>query len=66
MQKIAKAQQDLIKVCRNYLTRENQNNIDVDISPLCFFTVWADTPGRKKNFKIFIYFKKYFFNIKRF
>lgn len=52
MQKIAKAQQDLIKVCRNYLTRENQNNIDVDISPLCFFTVWADTPGRYKVFDL--------------
>ena len=66
MEKIGKKQRDLIKICRNYLAKERQNKIDIDLSPLCFFAIWAETPGK---YKVFDFLKtnkisKYFFILK--
>ena len=42
---IGTLQINLIKKCKNYLINEKKKNIDISISPLCFFTTWANSPG---------------------
>ena len=60
IEKISKAQIKLIKNCKNYLSKESKKNIDISISPLCFFTAWAETPGYFKSLNL--YQNKYRFN----
>jgi len=60
IEKISKAQSKLIKNCKNYLYNEGKKNIDISISPLCFFTAWAETPGYFKTLNL--YQNKYGFN----
>ena len=61
--KINKFQVKLLEISKKYLTSENKKNIDTSISPLCFFTIWAETPGyykiinlSKLNLKINFFF----------
>ena len=42
---IGTLQINLIKKCKNYLINEKKKNVDISISPLCFFTTWANSPG---------------------
>ena len=50
LKKISQQQKIILKNCNKFLTQERKKNIDISISPLCFFTVWAKTPG---YFKIY-------------
>lgn len=50
LKKISQQQKIILKNCNKFLTQERKKNIDTSISPLCFFTVWAKTPG---YFKIY-------------
>ena len=61
--KINKFQVKLLEISKKYLSSENKKNIDTSISPLCFFTIWAETPGyykilnlSKLNLKINFFF----------
>ena len=60
IEKISKVQSKFLKVCKNYLYIEGKKNIDISISPLCFFTVWAETPGYFKSLSL--YQNKFGFN----
>lgn len=59
-------QDSIIKKCKKYLIEEKKKNIDTSISPLCFFTTWASTPGYFKLFELNDINKKnhFFFTIK--
>ena len=54
MEKINKFQTKILNCCKKYLISQKNNKIDISTSPLCFFTVWADTPGYYKLNKIAI------------
>lgn len=63
MEEIKKFQKKLVNSCKEYLNKESFF-FDVSISPLCFFTTWAETPGKLKldyfinrRFNYFFFFK---------
>ena len=60
LDKINKNQIKLLKDCKKFILKEKNKNIDICASPLCFFTVWALTPGYYKAFDLY---GKYFFKI---
>ena len=66
MKEISKFQLELINSCKSFLKKQEKDNIDICLSPLCFFTIWANSPGRYKVLDIInkSEFKKYFFSIK--
>ena len=37
---------NLIRKCKLFLHQNIKNKIEVDISPLCFFTTWTDSLGK--------------------
>ena len=45
VKKIGNFQIKLLQICKNYLTSQKKKNVNISTSPLCFFTVWAETPG---------------------
>ncbi len=66
LKNIKKKQKNLLNNCKKFLIREKKKNLDISASPLCFYTIWADTPGYyktldlyglKDNSKIFFFFK---------
>tara|TARA_Y100000389_G_C17467238_1_gene526768 strand:+ start:517 stop:1878 length:1362 start_codon:yes stop_codon:yes gene_type:complete len=71
--KINKFQIKLLQICKKYLSSEKNNNIDISISPLCFFTIWAETPGYYKTLNLskldqkikFLYFFKNLISISK-
>lgn len=50
LKKISQQQKIILRKCKKFLIQEKKKNIDIGISPLCFFTVWAKSPG---YFKIY-------------
>ena len=46
MQKISSFQNFFITNCFNYLKNCKRKNINISASPLCFFTIWAQSPGK--------------------
>ena len=48
MNDIGKIQLKIIRDCSNYLQKLKKKNIDIAVSPLCFFTTWAKNPGNLK------------------
>jgi hypothetical protein len=64
LEKIKRNQALILRNCKNFLNKERKRNIDISTSPLCFFTVWANTPGyfkvldiqelKKKNQILFV------------
>ena len=40
-------QEKVLRDSKAYILREKKN-IDVSSSPLCFLTIWAETPGKYK------------------
>ena len=52
MQEIEKFQKKTIQICKDFLHKEKNKNIDVSLSPLCFFTIWGKTPGLYKVFEL--------------
>ena len=73
MNKIFLFQHSFIKSCALYLKKTKKRKIDISISPLCFLTIWASTPGRlkideiikKKNFFKFFYIFKNILSISK-
>jgi len=73
MNKIFLFQNLFIKSCNLYLKETKNKKVDISISPLCFLTVWANTPGRlkineiigKKNFFRFFYIFKNILSISK-
>lgn len=66
LKNIKKKQKNLLNNCKKFLIREKKKNLDISASPLCFYTIWADTPGYyktldlyglKDNSKIFFFLK---------
>ena len=53
LDKINKNQIKLLKDCKKFILQEKNKNIDICASPLCFFTVWAHTPGYFKAFDLY-------------
>ena len=53
LDKINKNQIKLLKDCKKFILKEKNKNIDICASPLCFFTVWALTPGYYKAFDLY-------------
>ena len=53
LKKINKNQINLLKNCKKFIRQERNKNIDISSSPLCFFTVWANTPGYYKTFDLY-------------
>ena len=45
LEKIKRNQALILRNCKKFLNEERKKNIDTSTSPLCFFTVWANTPG---------------------
>lgn len=45
LEKIRLNQKLILRNCKKFLNQEKKRNIDISTSPLCFFTVWANTPG---------------------
>ena len=66
MEKINKFQKKIIKLSKQFIHREKIKKINVSESPICFFTVWAETPGMYQIYSFFKKknFRKYFFYIK--
>ncbi len=52
MENISKFQEKLIKTCKQYMFLQERKKIDISTSALCFFTIWADTPGCYKIFNL--------------
>ena len=48
VKKIDNFQIKLLQICKKYLNSQKKKNINISISPLCFFTIWAETPGYYK------------------
>ena len=73
MNKIFLFQNLFIKSCALYLKKTKKRKIDISISPLCFLTIWASTPGRlkideiikKKIFLNFFIFLKIYYQFLR-
>ncbi len=57
LKKISQQQKIILKNCKKFLIQERKKNIDISISPLCFFTVWARTPGYFKIYDLYGYKK---------
>lgn len=53
LEKIKKNQKNLLDNCKKFLLQERKKNIDISVSPLCFFTVWANTPGYYKTLDLY-------------
>ena len=43
LEKIKRNQALILRNCKKFLNEERKKNIDTSTSPLCFFTVWANT-----------------------
>ena len=63
VKKIDNFQIKLLQICKKYLNSQKKKNINISLSPLCFFTIWAETPGyykilnlSKLNLKINFFF----------
>ena len=56
-------QKKIINNCKIYLEDLRKKNIDISTSPLCYFTSWAETPGKYKLFQFsgITSFKFFFF-----
>ena len=48
MNRINFFQKKLLIKCANYLSKLKKSKIDISLSPLCFFTIWASSPGHIK------------------
>tara|TARA_A100001015_G_scaffold59989_1_gene66170 strand:- start:1354 stop:2715 length:1362 start_codon:yes stop_codon:yes gene_type:complete len=48
VKKISNFQIKLLQICKKYLNSQKKKNINISISSLCFFTIWAQTPGYYK------------------
>lgn len=48
MKEIFLEQKKIILKCVKYLNKLKKKNIDISQSPICYFTAWAETPGRYK------------------
>lgn len=46
MKKISSFQKNFINNCFDYLKDCKRKNINISTSPLCFFTIWAQSPGK--------------------
>ena len=63
MNDIGKLQLKIIRDCSNYLQKLKKKNVDIAVSPLCFFTTWAKNPGNLNDgttFKFFLLHPKLF------
>ncbi len=67
MKEIHTFQEKVLRDSKAYILREEKKHIDVSSSPLCFLTIWAETPGKYKLLNLLgskNFYNEYFYYLK--